>query len=162
VSEFFQAIDMHHVYNHQTVFFVDEWGGNEFSYYNLSMSKLLNEKAENNGIRLYRTGLNVGWDGECEFGREGALAGALRCSECILDQSMTKSTAGAHLTNVLTWNRSLFSNDWPCYEVSLCHFQFGKRRADVRASLQEHVTELLAARRIYYGYTEGFGTSPTS
>ena len=108
VTEFFRELDLKYIYDNINAMFVDEWGGNEWSFYNWSMTKLINDRADARGIRVADQGFNTGWDGQCFWKDE--LHDAKRCAECILK---TDPLSGR---NVLTWNRSLFlpnPDDWP-------------------------------------------------
>lgn len=155
VTEFFRELDLKHIYDTIDAMFVDEWGGDEWSFYNWSMTKLINDRAEARGIRVDDKGLNTGWDGNCYWKEE--LHTAKRCSECILKRD---PSTGA---NILTWNRSLFlasPDDYPCYEVTLCHFQFGKKHSAIESSTRGRLAELVNADPLYYGYNEGFTSTP--
>jgi hypothetical protein len=118
------------------------------------MSKLVDQKRREGKIRVYENGLLAGWDGKCA---EDANKGKDHCSECTLRRKTMDTDEGEPGRTMLTWNRTVFApNEYPAYEVILCHFQFGKKTGAMQRRSAPHSSALIAAEVVMYGYKEGF------
>lgn len=152
ITELFRHTpDLYYIFNNHSAFFFDEWGGSSGDYWDYSMTKIINDKQEELGLRIHG-GFPLGWDGECEKTPQTP-----RCSECILSGRVyptgrTKST--------LTWNRTVFQPNeaYLTYDVLLCHFQMGKKimqpMFDRLSPAQKR--GLLNANPLFLSYKEGF------
>lgn len=152
ITELFRHTpDLFYVFNNHSAFFFDEWGGDSGDYWDYSMTKIINDKHAELGLR-WHGGFPLGWDGECEKTPETP-----RCSECTLTE---KFYSKGHTRSSLTWNRTVFqpNEEYLTYDVLLCHFQMGKK---IMQPLFDKLTPLqkrglAEANPLYLGYKEGF------
>jgi hypothetical protein len=147
---FRKSPDLFFIFNNHSAFFFDEWGGGDPTYYPLSMTKILNDHAEELGIR-WHGGFPLGWDGECA----DKYLGKERCSECVLSESASNAQSS------LTWNRTLFVDEselYKTYDVIMCHFQMGKAVMPelFKQMSNQQKQDLLTANPLYLAYKEGF------
>jgi hypothetical protein len=140
------------LYDTKGPLFIDEWGGgrifpNDSRRWNSSMSGILTNHAEQLGIRVFRKGFPIVWDGAC--GRQEQ-----RCAECTLDLS---TQAPQRLTTRIAKENCTLEQECRQEEVLLCHYQKSKKtlEASLRTDANRSVS-LLKEGRLRANYLEGF------
>ena len=142
------------LYDKKDPLYIDEWGDTfpgRSTYWNSTMSGILTNHYERLGIRVWRNGFPLVWDGSCKRREE-------RCAECTLD---LYPNAHERLTTRSARENCTLDQECQQEQVLLCHYQRSKHRLEASLGTNSQKTmELIKDGRLRVSYMEGFSSFP--